>query len=72
MKYILATIVTCALLEALVSGSTSGTNMAASESCVNIMTGDWDKCVVTNAGLPVTGGYGGGSKILMMMTRATI
>lgn len=72
MKFIVAIAVTFALFGAMMPGTSSDNHLAAPESCANMMTGDWDRCVVTNAGLPETGSYGGGSKILMMMTRATI
>jgi hypothetical protein len=72
MKFIIVTAITLALFGATMSDSSSDNHFAAPETCANMMTGDWDRCVVTNAGLPETGSYGGGSKILMMMTRATI
>ena len=72
MKYIFAGVIAFALLGATLIQASSGTQMAAPESCLNTITRTWGGCAATNAGLPETGNSGGGSKVIMMMTRATI
>ena len=72
MKFIVAIAATLAMFGVASNSASTTDQVAAPELCLNILTETWGGCGAVNAGLPSNGYHGGGSKLMMMMTRATI